>query len=445
MSNNFAETILIVDDHDLTRFWLKSHLKRTYNILEAGSSADCLDHLSKQRISAILLDLVMPDVIDFELCNTIRRIYPDIPIIFVSCTTETGYIVNAIKQGAKDYIFKEDIEKRPQCLLESIKKVLEESNKKLLYESFKSQQPKHLKTTFIPPSPHYFDVYSKAIKAVRCGLSLILLGETGTGKDTLASYIHEKILNTKPFVTINCGAICKSLSESELFGFEKGSFTGAEEVHKGKIELSHGGILFLDEIGNMPMDIQEKLLCVLEKKELYRIGGTKPIRVDFTVISATNKNLEKAIENGEFREDLYYRINQLSLTIPSLREVPEVLPHYINYFIDVFNEKYNTSFVLPESTFEDYLSYPWKGNIRELKNKIQTTIALFSQGDEDNTTLPIQQQAIDLPPLNNTIEKFEQNQIKTVLKNCDFNISKAARKLGLHRSTLQGKMRKYQI
>ena len=439
------QNVLVVDDLKIARYWIKTCISDSFNVYEASSQLSCMKMLASEDIHVVVLDLLMPGVIEFQLFDAIHGKYPDIPIIFLSSEGRSEMIVKAIKHGAKDYIFKGDIEKNPSILVEHLNRILSDKEKARSLSGLalgREEQRKHIK---IPQSKAYMEAYERALKAVRGGLSVVFLGETGTGKDTMVAYVHEHLLPEKPLISINCGAICKSLSEAELFGFEKGAFTGADFAKKGKLELAHGGILFLDEVGNMPLDIQEKLLCVLENKCITRVGSEKQIIVDFKLISATNKNLEEEVLKCTFREDLYYRIKQFSVTLPSLRDQPEAIPIFVKHFVSQFNDHYKTDFKMTEDVMAYFQRHPWKGNVRELKNTIQTMIALYSQGDTDvmYTLSPLR--TSDAFPLNENIETIEKNSIVMALKENRSNIAKAARQLGLHRSTLQGKMRKYQL
>ncbi len=260
----------------------------------------------------------------------------------------------------------------------------------------------------------------------------------------MARYIHRNLCPDNPFISINCGAVCQTLSESEIFGHAKGAYTGADIHRIGKIELADTGILFLDEIGNMPMAIQEKLLTVIEEKEVIPIGSNIAKKVAFMILSATNKDLEKACKAGTFREDLYYRIHQYPVRLPALRDYPDAIAEFVDYYVQLFNEKYRKQFLASPKLLADYKQRRWAGNLRELKNDLQVKIALW-EDPPLGPGPPYQRQETDAVSLEDEIEAMEHQKIRLALSENNANVSATARALGLRRQTLQWKIVKYGI
>ncbi|MFA5880143.1 MAG: sigma-54 dependent transcriptional regulator [Candidatus Margulisiibacteriota bacterium] len=423
--------ILTVDDNKESLFVTKHLLKPYYTIFEATTKKECLEILQKENIQLVVLDLLMPDVHQFELLEIIKSEF-QIPVIMLTSAVDIQKAVKAIQRGADDYIIKEQAEDQ---LLISISKIIKQKQLDFSVQAYQETLKLSSDDILILKHPAYQKCYELALNAIDCGLNVLILGETGTGKDILARYIHQKLKPNQPYIPINCGSICSGLAESELFGHEKGAFTDAYTQKIGKLELANNGILFLDEIGNMPLPIQAQLLRILEDKQLMRVGSSKIIEVDFSLISATNINLVKAIEKKEFRSDLYYRINQAEVYLPSINQFPEVILELASYFIDKFNHKYQKKFQL-SNDYANYLtSKNWQGNIRELKNEIQLKIALIDKQPLQNLLEPFQ-----LPNYLRTIEKAYLEKTLGVYQG---NISKTALFLGIKRTTLINKMKQF--
>ena len=440
----FKPLILIIDDNSLVRLQFKSLLSADFIVMEAETRRASLTILKTNDIQLVVLDLLMPDVCEFELLTTIRREYPDVAVVMATVSDDPQMVLKSLKNGAKDYVFKEDLETNPNLLKKTIQDILDAKQERQWSESRVSVDANI--EIFIPAIPGYQTTFDLALRVAKGQLALVILGETGVGKGTLVTYIHQKLMPKKPLITIDCGAICHSLAEAELFGTERGAFTGAVDTRKGKIEMANGGILFLDEIGNLSRDLQEKLLCALETKRVVRVGGHKEIQLDFTLITATNKNLETAVKNGEFRSDLYYRIKQFVVTLPALKENPELIRQFSEHYILDFNQKYNCNFRLLAPIQQKLLESHWVGNIRELKNEIQIMVWLHSQGE-----IHIPRWATNMSmvreegTLNDQIASIEVEEIKNALTKHNYNLSGTARELKIHRSTLQGKLRKHGI
>jgi len=297
------------------------------------------------------------------------------------------------------------------------------------------------------------EVFKTVLKAARTGATILLIGESGTGKELIAKAIHYESDRSKgPFIAINCAAIPENLLEAELFGYEKGAFTGALVSKPGKFELANGGTIFLDEIGDLPLSLQAKLLRVIQDKTFYRIGGTKPIKVDIRIIAATNKDLEKMVKNGSFREDLYFRLNVIPIYLPPLRERREDIPLLIDYFLKKFNKEYKKNITINKSAMEKLINYSWPGNVRELENTIERLVILAEKEEITLNDLPfyIKQDngskiiGVNLKnSLPNQIELIEKKAIEEALKACNYNQTKAAKMLGLTKRQINYKIKKY--
>ena len=425
-------SILIVDYKESARVLTKDYLGKSFDLFEAGTKEECIRILRTTSIEAIILDLHMPGVKGFELLTQIKQKYPNLPIVILTSFGDFQKAVQATKLGAFDFIPKEQAE---LLLKPSLDKIFKAQETSTLRDAFKGA----LKTSieyFIPDHSKYADLYLEAERLAKSDLSFFLSGETGTGKDVLAQYIHNKSGRTGAFVRVDCGELDSHFLKSELFGHEKGAYTGAEFARIGKIELAHGGTLFLDEIGNMSLDIQARFLTVLEQKYFERLGGNKAISVDFRIVSATNVDLKKAVEAGKFREDLFYRINELELRLPSIRESIDVLPQFTRHFLDIMNKNHNSNFSLSDSVLADYLSYHWPGNIRELKARLKRDF--FKNQFKADGIEPSEKKDIST-----AIEVIEKINIEKAMALHNGNISKAAHHLNLKRQTLTYKLKKY--
>jgi len=297
------------------------------------------------------------------------------------------------------------------------------------------------------------EVFKIALKAARTRATILLIGESGTGKELIAKAIHYESDRSKgPFIAINCAAIPENLLEAELFGYEKGAFTGALVSKPGKFELANGGTIFLDEIGDLPFSLQAKLLRVIQDKTFERIGGTKPIKVDIRIIAATNKDLEKMVKNGSFREDLYFRLNVIPIYLPPLRERKEDIFLLIDHFLKKFNKEYKKNITINKSAMEKLINYSWPGNVRELENTIERLVILaekdeitindlpfYIRQDEENKFTELKLKG-SLP---NQIELIEKKAIEEALKACNYNQTKAAKMLGLTKRQINYKIKKY--
>lgn len=341
--------------------------------------------------------------------------------------------------------------------LDSAKKLMREYSE---YEFYKEEYRSRNSSQYsfdkvVGNSPRFAEVKKAGYKAAKTLFPVLLTGETGTGKEVFANAIHNNgERREKPMVSINCAAIPNELLESELFGYEEGAFTGAKKGgKKGKFELASGGTLFLDEIGDMPLGMQAKLLRVLQEKEIEKIGGYKPIPVDVRIIAATRKNLPQMIEAGEFREDLYYRLNVIHIELPPLRERREDIVELASYFLNRLNSDYKSGISLSPEVRDCFVNYDWPGNIRELDNVIKSAYAACEDFLIQLSDLPskmvsrhqLSEEVVGGKKLNQMMEEYERGLLTDVLKNCNWNCQMAANELGIHRSALYKKIAKYEL
>lgn len=447
--------IMVVDDEHLIRWSLEQNLKKQgYEVCTAGTGEDALRLAREEQPELVLLDYHLPGINGLEVLQRLKEIDEDILVIMVTAQGGLETAVNTMRHGAYDYINK------PFNLDEMaivIRKALETSDLRREVVQLRSEHKKQGPPKILGNSKHMKDVLEMMAKVARSDASTVLVqGESGTGKELVAKWIHyESARAEKPFVAINCAAVPSTLLESELFGHEKGAFTDAKTSKKGLFELADGGTVFLDEIGDMEVGMQAKLLRFLEDRTFRRIGGGKVIPVDVRIISATNKDLLKAIEEKTFRNDLYYRLQVIPIFLPSLRERKDDILVLANYFIEMFTREFNKPTKGISSMAEKLLvEYNWPGNIRELKNVIERAIIL---GNDENLlleNLPLEIVAkgsqvampmatFKLPPEGIDIEEVERELIKQSLEITDWNQSKAAKKLNLGIDAFRYRMKKF--
>jgi len=437
--------VLIVDDEAIVRDALSDWLKDIgYQVFTAENGHKALEVIQKEKPGIMIADLVMPGMDGIELMKRAKAQQPNIEVIIITAYASIPTAITAMKEGAYDYIEKPFCPERAELL---VKKLAE--HQELVEENLSLRQKLEDRYSFenIIAKSSKMQRVIEVIKVVaRSNATILITGESGTGKELVARAIHSQSdRRSKPFVAVSCAALPESLLESELFGHEKGSFTGAYAQKKGKFEFANVGTLFLDEIGEMSANIQVHLLRVLEEKEFTRVGGNEPIKVDVRVISATNKDLRKAIEKQEFREDLYYRLNVVNIELPPLRERKEDIPLLAEHFLHKFaveNRKEVIEFS-PE-VIESLLAYDWPGNIRELENSIERAIILSR--DSSITTADLPQENVSLvgsASIGKNLKEVEKAHILNVLRETSENYSEAARILGVSRMTLYNKAKEY--
>lgn len=448
MKNNIQ--VLIVDDELIVRESMSNWLmEEGYSVDTASDGNDGLECIQSKTYDLAIFDIKMPGMDGIELLKKTKEIYPDIPILVMTAYASIDTAVQAIRDGAYDYIVKPfDPENVSHIIKKAVKfKMLEKENILLR----KQLEKKYGFDEIIGMSKTMEDIF-KLIRTVADSEAVIMIrGESGTGKELIARAIHA---NSKrkygPLIALNCGALPESLLESELFGYEKGAFTGAQYARKGRIEMANGGTLFLDEIGDISHKTQLDLLRVLQEKIIYHLGGTKPIKIDARIVSATHCDLEKAIREGTFREDLYYRLNVLTIKVPPLRERKEDLPLLTNHFLHKFSiaNSRNIDNISSEA-MKAIIDHDWPGNIRELQNIIEQAVVICKENEIGIEDLPdiIKNDSTETEngTTARTLDEFEKQHITKILNNNLWNISKTAKELGIDRVTLYNKIKKYKI
>ena len=437
-------SILIIDDEKVVRESLTKWFREDgYKVGSAENAAEALRQLQKQSWQIILLDIKMPGMDGMELQLRIKEIDPTATIIFITAHASVDTAVQALKVGAFDYITKPiDPDYLSHVVTNAIKQcALQGENVKLkeqISEFFKVDD-------IIGDSPQMREVFNLIETVAKTDTTVMIRGESGTGKELIARAIHANSERRYfPIVTINCGGLPEGILESELFGHERGAFTGAQYRRKGKIELADGGTLFLDEVGNISIKTQMDLLRVIETKQFTRVGGNEIIEVDFRVICATNRDLEQAVQQGTFREDLYYRLNVFSISIPPLRERKSDILHLTNHFVNKYAQAMNKqiSSISPEAM--DILDgYTWPGNVRELENAIERAMVVGKPPAIQSQDLPFQLSGKNQVPQSGSLAEVEKHYIILVLEKTSWNISRSAEILQIDRVTLYNKIQKY--
>jgi len=440
--------ILIVDDEEIVRESLANWLEEDgYEVEAAENGARALERLPAKDWNLAMVDLKMPGMDGIQLMDEIRKVRPDTIVIIMTAYATVDTAVQAMKKGAYDYIVKPF---NPEDLSITIRKIIE--HQKLVKENIylrKELKKQYRLHDMVSKNHKMIEIFELVKTVAKSNSTVLVQGESGTGKELLSRAIHmESPRKDAPFVTVSCAALTESLLESELFGHEKGAFTGADQARSGKIELAKDGTLFLDEIGDISLKLQMDLLRVLEEKEFRRVGGTQLISVNSRIIAATNRELTKAIEEEKFREDLYYRINVISVYIPPLRERKEDVPLLVEHFLERFNIEMGKNVDgIAESAMRMLMDYNWPGNARELRNVIERAMVV-TKGRmilEADLSLP-QTPGVPLP--NNrgkSLSDMEKEHILQVLLNNRWNIIRSAQVLGIDRVTLYNKIRKYEL
>lgn len=470
--------ILIIDD-EKNICWLLKRLftQKGYLTDEALNGKEALKKLEENSYSLIFLDIIMPDISGFEILGKINSIPNHPPTVIMTAQSTMKNAVEAMKRGAYDYITKpfnlEDIEKIARKAIDTYTK-----SKKTISRSSEKQKVSELEEDIFMAgkSPAMKEIFKMIGKIADSDATVLIQGERGTGKDLVARAIH---LNSKrasnPFISVNCAAIPRDLLESELFGYEKGAFTGANERKIGKFELANGGVLFLDEIGDMSVELQAKILRVLEEKEIVPIGGTKPVRIDIKIVAATNQDLVELIKNRAFRADLYDRLNQIPILIPPLRERKEDIPELARYFLKKFSKEISVKKDITDDAINLLMAYDWPGNVRELQNIIKRAFLIspneildksdfifLTKGEAHKDVIKelsleemISWKLDEFIKFLNTgeikdvydfiISQVEKPLIEKILKITKGNQIKAADVLGINRNTLRKKIKSYKL
>ncbi|MBC9910687.1 sigma-54-dependent transcriptional regulator [Chitinophaga varians] len=439
--------ILIIDDEDQLRKLLSRLLAlEGYTMHEAGNIRSAMKILEKEEISVVLSDVKLPDGNGVELVQTIRSRFPQVETIVLTAYGNIADGVQAIKNGAFDYITKGDDNNR---ILPLVSKAMDKARLQFRIRDLEKKiAGKYNFDNILGSSPEIEGAKELARKVAPTDMTVLLLGETGSGKEVFAHAIHEgSNRRQQPFVAVNCSAIGKDILESELFGHVAGAFTGAVKDKKGFFEEARGGTIFLDEMGEMPVELQAKLLRVLEAQEFYKVGEAKPVKTDVRVIAATNRNLEQEIAAGHFREDLFYRLSVFQISLPSLNERKKDIPLLATWFIQQFSPKLNKRLAGMSPAFLQALQqHSWKGNIRELRNVIERAAILTDTDTLDVSSLPFDfQQGVDSASSSLRLADMERSHIIRVLAHVKGNKTKAAELLDIGLTTLYNKIREYNI
>lgn len=438
--------ILIVDDELIMRESLAGWLERDgHEVEKTASGEEALEILRESRFDILLVDIKMEGMSGLDVLKQVKESDPDVEIVMITAYGSIATAIEAMKNGAYDYLLKPF---EPDELGILIEKIIEHQAQ--VRENIFLKQQYQDRTRFesmIGQSRAMQEVFDLIGDIAPVGSTILITGETGTGKELAAKAIHTNSPRCEgPFVSVNCGGIPEHLMESELFGHQKGAFTDAKATKKGRLELAHGGTLFLDEIGEISMRMQIDLLRVLEDHIFYRVGGTQSIETDFRVVAATNKNLEEAIKEGTFREDLYYRLNVISFRMPSLSERKEDVPLLAEHFLHRFSQETNKAVdLISREAMDEMMLYEWPGNVRELENAIERAVVVSKGRKLMPEDLPIFRPEYLTPPLDNTLLEVEKAHVSRILKENQWNVAKSARILGIDRSTLYNKIKRHNI
>ncbi len=441
MSHNGS--ILIVDDEPVVRDSLgKWFGEEGYAVETASSAREALLKLPRERWDIILVDIKMPGMDGLELQRKIHEVDPDTAIIIMTGYASVETAVQALKDGAYDYITKPF---DPDDLDHLVRKALE--HRKVKQENVRLRESlEEIQAVELVGQSMAMQKVLELIRTVAPNDTTVLItGESGTGKELVARAVHNlSPRRFMPMVVIHCGALTETLLESELFGHEKGAFTGAQYRKKGKFEVAEGGTVFLDEISDISLKTQTDLLRVLQEREITRVGGTQAIKVDFRAIAATNRDLEGMVREGSFRADLFYRLNVFEIRVPPLRERREDVPLLADHFIRKYSQMMSKRFTsISKPALELLMNYDWPGNVRELENAIERAMVIGREPEVQAPDFPLQLTTPGPPSAAETLEDVERAHILKVLESCHWNQSRAARLLKIDRVTLYNKIKKY--
>ena len=447
------KTLLVVDYDEGIRDTLTSIFKKDFRVLRAATGEAALQMMEKEDVDLMMLDVRLPGISGLEVLKIIKENYPYVEVVVISAMQELAIAIEAMRFGAYHYIAKDADREGVRSLLTNA------SERQDLNRSVLRLRAEVAETTdrefVVGPSRSTREIVDLVQKVAKLSATVLILGESGTGKELLARMIHRESASPEaPFVAVNLAAIPKELVESTLFGHEKGAFTGAIRQQLGKFELAGGGTLFLDEIGDLRYELQAKLLRALQESEIERVGGTHPIRTNFRLIAATNVDLQKAVKEGQFREDLFFRLNVIPIRMPALRERIDDLPELARFFLRRYNLKFRKTVEgIADSTLSILRSYWWPGNIRELENLIERLVAVSDKEWITDEDLPYEFHVVrveaDRPANSNLLEEavtaFERNFIIRALEKANWNVTATARALGIPLSTLKFKIQRLEI
>jgi DNA-binding NtrC family response regulator len=446
-------TVLVVDDEEGVRASIRAILEGTCEVLEAETGAEALDLLRAREVDLVMLDQRMPGEPGIDVLPRVKAADPSTVVVLATAVHDVRTAVEALKRGAYDYITK-------PFDVDDILMLVERALEKRALE----RQVLCLQSALAPPGmatpdgfeglvgrhPEMVRVYQLITQIAATPATVLITGESGTGKELVARAVHQRSERSgQPFVAINVAAIPEALLESELFGHEKGAFTGAIGRRLGKFELAHGGTIFLDEIGSLRLDLQTKLLRALQEREVERLGGTRPIPIDVRVLAATNVNLRQAVRDRAFRDDLYYRLSVVPIQVPPLRERREDIPRLVEHFVRKFaRESHRDVRGVSAGAIDALMRYDWPGNVRELENVIHRAVVLAGgpvvhlQDVPLDVAMPetVSVLARDTVPLREALDQFERQYVLRTLERLSWNVSRTARQLGVHRNTVLAKL-----
>ncbi|MEE8620587.1 MAG: sigma-54 dependent transcriptional regulator [Syntrophobacteria bacterium] len=438
--------VLVVDDEPMVCLALTNWLEEENYFAQAVEDGpQAIGAVREENWDIVLLDLRMPGMDGMEVLKQVKEIAPQTVVIMMTAYASIPGAVQAMQEGAYDYIVKPLDVDQLTLMLQRIVEHQQLITENILLRKRLTEQYEY--EDIIGRSEAMQEVF-EMIKAVTdTNATVLITGETGTGKELVARAIHSNSSQRYgPFVATSCGALPETLLESELFGYEKGAFTGADRTKKGRFELAHGGTLFLDEVGDISIKTQIKLLRALQEKSFSRLGGTEPIKVDLRLVSATNRDLVAAIEDGSFRSDLYYRLNVVTIQLPPLRERKDDVPLLAAHFINKYNVEFNKKFDRVNRKAMDFLmDYHWPGNVRELENVIERAIVIAQGPEVKIDHLPFCNVEAIPTEVPQSLQEVERLHIEKMLQKNDWNIAKTARLLNIDRSTLHKKIKKFDL
>jgi DNA-binding NtrC family response regulator len=442
--------VFVVDDERIIRVTLADDLRdEGYQVIEFSNASSALAHLNEVEPDIVITDLKMPGLTGIEFLKKLKEYNPAIHVILMTAFSTVNTAVEAMKLGAYDYIRKPFENEKMIITVKRIEELIKvKTENKFLREEV---QPKYDLSAFVGKTPKVQELFDLIKIVADKDTSVLITGETGTGKELLTKVVHfNSNRRKKPLVKVSCAILSREIFESELFGHEKGAFTGAEKARKGRFEHADTGTIYLDDIDDVPLDLQVKLLRVLEEREVERVGGREAIKIDIRVIASTKKDLRKLVDEGKFREDLFYRLNVFPLNIPPLRERVEDIVEMAKHFVATFSPTEKIS--IEKEVFDILKKYPFPGNARELRNLCERLVLLSKNNVIDSSIIPpdikfpqqvVSSTSFDNKSLNDILMEVEQNAIQNALEKSHGNKAKAAEILGLPASTLKSKIAKF--
>lgn len=441
------EKILVVDDEKLVRDFIIETLKRKdYEVLAVESGQKAIAALKSQQFDLIITDMKMPDLTGIDVLRKAKELSPSTAVVIITAYGSIENAVEAMHLGAFNYLIKPFTPDTIEMVLEKVKEHLSLVAENTYLRQQVSGAPGQNRSTVVANSSLMKKILDDIEQIAKSNANVLITGESGTGKEVIAHLIHHQSPRAaRPFIKVNCAAIPESLVESELFGHEKGAFTGASELHRGRFELAHTGSLLLDEITEVPLSLQAKFLRAIQEHEFERIGGVKPIHVDVRLISTSNRDMKEAIENKKIREDLYYRLNVVPIHLPPLRNrIEDIIPLAECFITKFCQDNHKEKIRLSEEAKRLLLNYSWPGNVRELANIIERTVVLNTRGVIQADDIYLHN---DLPPSESqegsTLQELEKKLIIETLQKMNNNRTKTAQSLGISIRTLRNKLQEY--